>query len=368
MSPLFEDIEVRPAPDFYGASSAASPEIQVVNPLTDPEWDERVGTLPQSHFFHGAAWARVLHETYGFQPAYFVALKQGRLSALLPFMEVDGFVEGRRGIALPFSDHVEPLAHDSTQLPRLLAAMEAHGRRRGWRTWEIRSPQVGRPDTVHSVEFLRHELDLALGPATLYANFDPAVRRALRKAEKAEVRIRGAESVEAMRTYFELHCRTRRRHGLPPQPWEFFENLWRYVIEEGHGRLLLAYYQGEATAGAVFVHAHRSALYKFGASDENHLDLRPNNHLFWYAIKTFALDGFERLDFGRTSLSNAGLRRFKLAWGAHESRFACTKYDLRRNAFVKERDPVKGWYNPLFRNLPLPVLRFVGERLYRHLA
>ena len=342
--------------------------IRVVSPLRDPEWDQRVARRTEATFFHGAAWARVLCETYGFEPSYFAAFDHGHLVALLPCMEVDTFPRGLRGVCLPFTDHVAPLAESATQLTALFEAMTAHGRGRGWRTWETRGGRDQVPGAASSVQYYQHALDLTPGLAALFCDFDPAVRRALRKAERSALEVRAERSAEAMATYYALHCRTRRKHGLPPQPWAFFESIQRNVIAGGGGRLLLAYHQNRVLAGAVFFHWGGSVLYKFGASDDAHQELRANNHVMWHAIESYALDGFERLDLGRTSLANAGLRRYKLGWGARESQLSYLKYDLRKSAFVSERDAADGWHNALFRVLPLPLLRVIGARLYRHLA
>lgn len=342
--------------------------VRVVNPLHGGDWDDLVGPLPGSTFFHGAAWARVLHDSYGFAPSYFAAFAGGSLSALLPCMEVETFPGGRRGVCLPFTDRVLPVARGADLVPDLFEAMTAYGRERGWRTWESRGESNQRPDGASSVEYYQHTLDLTPGPAALFCGFDASVRRALRKAERSEVEVRAETSDKAMATYFTLHCRTRRKHGLPPQPWTFFQNIRRHVIVEGQGRLVLAYHHQRPVAGAVLFHWGKEAVYKFGASDEAYLDLRPNNHVLWHAIESYAFDGFERLDLGRTSLANAGLRRYKLGWGARESRLSYHKYDLRKDVFVLGQDVAEGWHNALFRMLPPPLLRFIGRRLYRHLA
>lgn len=352
----------------WGADEGRRLAIQAVDPLADPDWDDRVGNHPGSTFFHGAAWARVLRETYTFSPSYFMVLEGRSVRVLLPCMEVDTFPGGRRGVCLPFTDRVAPLVESAAQMPALFEAITAHGRARGWRTWESRGGHDQLPGASSSVEYYEHTLDLTPGPAALFCDFDPAVRRALRKAERSAIEVRVESSCEGMATYYDLHCRTRRKHGLPPQPWAFFANIQRHIIAEGQGRLLLAYHQERAVAGAVFFHWGKSALYKFGASDEAHQELRANNHVLWHAIESYAFDGFERLDLGRTSLSNTGLRRYKLGWGARESQLAYLKYDLRLGQFVSGRDVSEGWHNVFFRVMPLALLRAIGARLYRHLA
>jgi len=44
------------------------------------------------------------------------------------------------------------------------------------------------------------------------------------------------------------------------------------------------------------------------------------------------------------------------------------KYDFRREAFVTDRDKVFGWFNGIFRLMPIPLSRMLGLLLYRHLS
>ncbi len=88
----------------------------------------------------------------------------------------------------------------------------------------------------------------------------------------------------------------------------------------------------------------------------------------WEAIKWYAAKGYASLHFGRSSIANEGLRRYKLGFGTAEYKIDYFKYDYRKAAFVAERDKVFGWFNGVFRLMPIPVSRMVGRLLYRHLS
>src|ERR1700744_1745570 len=63
-----------------------------INPLQNPDWDALLLSRPDFSFFHGAAWARVLAETYGFTPCYFFSGNSEAPDALLPLMETDSWL------------------------------------------------------------------------------------------------------------------------------------------------------------------------------------------------------------------------------------------------------------------------------------
>ena len=121
-------------------------------------------------------------------------------------------------------------------------------------------------------------------------------------------------------------------------------------------------------AGAVFLHFRRSAIFKYGASDERFQELRPNNLVFWRAIEWHSAAGFTEMDLGRTDRGQEGLRRFKLGWGAVERPIEYVRCDCRNGNFLTQSDRVHGWHNLLFRVMPGPLSRLVGAAAYRHVA
>ncbi len=90
--------------------------------------------------------------------------------------------------------------------------------------------------------------------------------------------------------------------------------------------------------------------------------------MMWAAMRRCAEMGLSTLSLGRTSLSNEGLRRFKVGLGAVENKQQYVKYDFSSKQFVGDIDRVQGWFNSVFSRLPLPVLRLAGAALYPHLS
>ena len=87
--------------------------IEIINPIEYPNWDELLLTSDQSIFFQTSAWARVLCESYNYTPLYFITKDNGRLTSLIPVMEVSSFITGKRGISLPFTDYCPPIDRKS---------------------------------------------------------------------------------------------------------------------------------------------------------------------------------------------------------------------------------------------------------------
>jgi hypothetical protein len=337
--------------------------LEPVNPLEHSDWDAVLARRPGFSIFHSAAWTRVLSETYGYKPVW---QKVG--DALLPLMAVDSWLTGRRGVALPFTDFCPPLCESQKDFGPLFQNAVALGKKNGWKTIDFRGGRQFFNDAPASLSFYGHTLDLTAGEKALFENMDGSARQAVRKAEKDGVTVQVSRSEQAMRDFYRLQCQTRKRHGLPPQPWRFFLNIWRHILSENLGMVALAEQEGEKIAGAVYFFLNGHAIYKYGASDFRWQQLRPNNLVMWEGIKWLARNGAQTLHLGRTSRSNDGLRRFKLNLGAVEEAIEYVKFDLRANRFMVDAEGISGWHNRVFRALPVFLSRCAGQWLYKHWA
>lgn len=355
--------------ETHDSTSSTAPEaLTVVDPLRRPGWDSLVEAHPQSSVFHGSGWARVLAQSYGHTPMYVCRFRGGQLVGLLPLMGISSPVTGRRGVSLPFTDFCPALKERGQDGHDLYQFAVETGRARRWKYLECRGDCRGWVGSTTSLSFYGHIIDLAGGEQAVFNRFDSAVRRGVRKAEAAGLKVDFSSEPEAIETFFDLHCGTRRRHGLPPQPFRFFENIQRHLLQAGRGFVATVRLNGQPLASGVFFSHGREALYKFGASDFAFQQHRPNNLMMWGAMRHCIARGNLAMHLGRTSLGNDGLRRFKLSLGAREETVQYSKYDFLSEKFVSDTDKVEGWFNHVFRALPLPLLRVAGRVLYPHLT
>jgi hypothetical protein len=341
--------------------------VRRINPLTAGDWDETSRGLGGA-VFHESPWARVLTRTYGYRPIYFTIADSNATYGVLPVMEINSWLTGRRGVSLPFTDECHPVGCDAVTFRTLLDQAIAFGQTRRWRYLECRGGRDLLTATPASVSYYGHHLNLRGDESQLFARVDSAGRRAIRKAQQSEITVEFAHTQEATAVFYALLCKTRKRHGLPPQPWSFFAAIHDEILSKRRGCIVIARRDRTPIAGAVFLHSGSTALYKFGASDETYQQFRGNNLVMWEAIRWHARQGFATLDLGRTSMANSGLRQFKLNLGAEERIVDYFKYDLRTDTFVSDTDRSTGWHSRFFRSLPQPMSRLIGTVLYRHIA
>ena len=331
-------------------------------------WDDRVGVLPNCTFFHTSHWARILRESYQYEPIYLTTFRQNDFQTVVPLMRVDSCFTDRRGISLPFTDHCQWLINGYNDNLNFLDEVIAQTRTLNLKSLEVRGAGALLEDKPASVNYFGHSIELTQNTELLYSRFQNNVRRNIKKSEKEGVTVRIENSTEAMNDFYRLHCLTRRRHGLPPQPIRFFKNIQSSIISNNLGHIITGRFAGNVIAASMYFHFGDRVIYKFGASDMTYQHLRANNLVMWNAIVHYAQLGYQLLDLGKTEVQNEGLRKYKLAWGAYEKIISYHRYDLIKNKFVVAHTKEQGWYNHIFRKMPIPMLRLVGSILYKHAA
>ena len=343
--------------------SVPKPVMVLLDP-SDTRWAAFAATQSRAGIFHHPAWIKMLADCYGYRP-FVVAVRDtdDRICAGLPMMEVNSLLTGRRWVSLPFTDHCVPLSCDAESLNCLSVSLAHLSQDRKIPRIELRY-EFPFQSAARTCSHVLHTIPLSPDSDSVARRFHSTHRRNIKVAVNRGVRIERGEKREHLEAFFRLHLRTRRKQGVPVQPWRFFDRLGLALIEQGLGFVLLAYKDGECLAAAVFLHWQHTLTYKFGASAENGLNLRPNNLLFWTAIRWGCENGYTLFDMGRTDLTNSGLRAFKSGWGAEEIPLIYSVLSSTSSHPASGR--LTKIMHHVIRRSPLWVCRLIGELLYGH--
>ena len=336
--------------------------------LTDPCWEAFVAGHPGATPFHHPDWARLVAGCYGFRGFALVTRDAtGAIRAGLPVVEVRHLRTAPKWVSLPYTDYCPPLASAPREQEDLAAALERVSRAAGVGRVEVRGPLAG---STAGATALRHVLTLDRDPGKVYAGFHRSqVQRNIRRAEREGLTVREATRPEdLLGTFYRLHLRTRRRQGVPVQPRRFFRMLWENAISTGLGSVVIVQASDQPIAAAVFLAWNETVIYKFGASDDSAWSLRPNHLLFWHAIRVACEQEYRWFDFGRTDAGQAGLRNFKLSWGATEEPLVYRTLGGKPKPAAAAEGRAARVLGPVIRHGPLLLCRAVGETLYRYVA
>ena len=350
--------------DINGLSSQI--DSRFLSP-TDERWIEFVASKPQATIFHHPAWLKSLAECYGFRPFVIAVCNTGgQVLAGLPVMEVRSRLTGRRWVSLPFTDYCPPLYDDPDALSQLthdlVCLYETGSVPKIEIRWELPACLGIR---AHSDYYL-HTVRLASNPQAVMKKFERTHRQNIGTAEKRGVRIECGVEPEHLRRFYQMQVETRRRKGLPVQPWKFFDLVGKQILAQGLGFILLAYKDAQCLAGGLFLRWQQTLTYKYAASSTEDHQYRPNNLLSWTAMRWGCENGCTVFDLGRTEVENTGLQRFKKGWAADES--ALTYSTLSAAPPSASESKLMPAMQTVIRNSPLWVCRATGTLLYKHIG
>lgn len=344
--------------------------IYEIDPLKDGRWGKLVGRHPAGSLFHTCGWLAALRRTYGFEAAALTTSGPGEaLENGLVYCRVRSWLTGTRLVSVPFSDHCEPLVGGEGDLAQLLGGFRTRVREGGYGHGEIRpwGAVAGQEWGFGPAQrYVMHRLDLRAGAEAVFRGFHKdCVQRKIRRAEREGVEVERGNSAELLEECYGLVIQTRRRHGLPPQPLEWFRNLGECLGEAL--TVWVARKEGRAAAAIVTGRQGRVMVYKYGASDAAMHALGCMPYLMWRAVQDGVERGMEWLDLGRSDEGQSGLIAFKDHLGAEPSVISYWRWPQGTSGTGSV-----GWGRRMLGNvcerLPERWLKGLGSAVYRHLG
>lgn len=341
----------------------------IIDPTTDALW-HRLVDHTDSSVFHSPRWMRVLADSYGFDLRALVAVDEsGEPRAGIPFGRISDF-KGERIVSLPFSDYCDPLVGDAEEWRGLIDRLMAEGCPVTLRCLHNQVPLSDeRFELANRAKW--HGMELRPDLETLWSGLDGSARRAIKKAQQNGVVVRVAEREEELRAFFEMHLGVRKhKYRLLAQPYRFFENIWRHLVQQHQGFLLVALHQEEIIGGVMFLEWKDTLYYKFNASSPRHLSHRPNDFVIWNGIQMGKAKGFHRLDFGLSDWDQEELVRYKRKYASEEKTISFLRYEPNGGPTPRERE-ARGLLSQLTEllvdeSVPDSISDRAGDILYRY--
>ena len=340
-----------------------------VDPISDLRWAKLITNNPQASLFHDPRWLRALNLTYAYHPLVLTTSSPGMpLCNGILFCEVDSWLTGRRLVSLPFSDHCEPLVNNASDTELLLQHARHEVDVGQYKHFELR-PLLCQPSTVCGLgamrSFMFHRLDLRHPIETIYKGFHKdCIQRKIRRAERESLNYEEGNTEKLLRQFLGLMRMTRRRHGLPTQPEQWFRALIACFGEDL--KIRIASKGNTPVASIITISHHRTMVYKYGCSDYSASRLGGTPLLFWHAVQDAKNSQKEELDLGRSDINGEGLITFKDHLGAKSFKLQYWNYPSRTYR------PLNPWLKIISKKAvelsPDFLLQMAGGLLYRHIG
>jgi len=365
-------------------------KVLTLDELGKEKWDLFVSNHRHSSIFHTSAWHLTIETSYRYETKYHVVQNpDGTIRSAIPSMTVRNLFLGKRTVCFPYSDHCDPLLGDPADFKELTDSVVSSAPKGNveFRFYKVNRdvPGLNKDESYVNYVLPLRESDnenffilsssffLPESIDRLYNNLHPScIQRQIRKAQKNGVKIREGKSISDLKQFCNLHLLTRKRHGIPSQPFRFFKNLRSEFCDAF--RLFIAEYEEKPVAAMILLDhilsssffLLSSSFYKYGASNQAGLRLGANPLLFWHAIRRAVELGFQEFDLGRTSRADRGLADFKRHLGAAPKPLHYLAPGKSTGSL--EKGTIQSLAGSLFSVLPTRINQMSGSLFYRYLG
>jgi FemAB-related protein (PEP-CTERM system-associated) len=325
-------------------------------------WDRFVTEQPTGSFFHLIGWKRAVERAFGHQAKYLLALRDGRMAAVLPLFLVRSRFFGRFLVSNPFAVYGGICSEDE-EARRLLIQ---------------RAEQMAADLQVDYVEFRNRRPDpSSWAQSDLYVTFiddlpeDPqdCLRNLPRKARAAARQSIGfglqAEiSLDQLDRHYQLNAVQMRRLGSPGLPKAWF----RALAEEFNDRatIVTVTLQDRPIASVLVFFFGDTVLPYYSGSLAEYNRYHPSNFMYLKLMEYGVGQGYGRFDFGR-SRKDTGPYRFKRHQGFTPQPLPYQFYLHRAEEIpsVNPSNPKFDLPKLIWQKLPLPITKWLGPKLVR---
>lgn len=349
----------------------------LIDPVKDPRWDRFVESHPFGLICHLSGWKQVLEESFPHMKGYCLALlddDNDSIRAALPIFEVKSILTGKRLVSIPFATNCDPLISSNEDMRKLLDAAINLSTTLGCSKMEIRTlaswPLIKDSRLCSVVHNKSHQLLFETAPEELIEKFSGKARWTIKKSMKSGLDLQIGSSESDLLEFYNLYVRTRKRLGLPPQPYLFFKLLWRKFSPSKFITLLLVRHEGQLVAGLIMFKFKERCSWDYLATDTSFNHLNTNYFGVWEAIKLAHAEGYKIFDLGRTGINNEGLMSFKGRWGTKVIDLPQFYYPKKICSSLNYPEASVSYklIRKISKNVPDSIFKFMGNFLYRHLG
>jgi hypothetical protein len=297
------------------------------------EWDEFASRCTDLIFYQ-SIWSEVLWKGLGGQPLYFYLMDGGEMVAGLPGVLLNFKIIKILYASIPYGN----MLGDPSYFPAFMDLLDQELKKKGIDQVRITQPPFSKSYQPLSFKFATSKcslLDLrGFDKDRIRDGYRSEVRRAVRKAKKNGLSVRGLSSREEVEAFYRLYLSSMKRNrAMARYPRQWFHAVFEILVRQKKADILLAIKDENVyAAGVVLIYSPTSCHYLHNGSVETYLESRPNDLIVDHIIQAGVQEGKIFLDFMGSDPQDLSLIRFKEKWGSHS-------VDIK--TYVKDYHPMK---------------------------
>ncbi|WP_459877795.1 FemAB family XrtA/PEP-CTERM system-associated protein [Desulfothermus naphthae] len=352
-------------------------DVKIIEATEDfmTKWDEYVLNHSYSNVYQLYNWKKVIHETYGHEGYYIVAISNNmEIVGILPIVKINAYGFVKKFTSIPFSDLGGVLAENKKIEELLIEYALAKAKNENVRSVTLRQQERLRldgaiknfhyPHLIIKKDKVRLILELKKSSEQLFTSFKSKLRSQIRKPMKEgfTVKIGGLELVD---DFYKVFGKNMRWLGSPVHSKDMIKNTVKYFSPMCK---IFAVYKEKIPVACSLILEFKDMVYNPWASSlREYSRLSPNMLLYWSMLEYSCDKGYKYFDFGRSSVGG-GTYRFKKQWGAEEKQLLWYIWSKKRNKHKIEHSLlIKDMFIKIWRKTPLSLTNMLGPFLRRYI-
>jgi len=332
-------------------------------------WSDYVERHPLATSAHAVQWKRLIERVFGKHCYYLQAFSGTTLVGVLPLVHMRSMLFGNYMVSVPYVNYGGVLADSPAVEAALLKESADLARKLGCGSIEYRESAARDGDAPGHTDKCRTDkvamiMPLPATEEALAKQLGSKLRSQIKRPQRENPEARlGRE--ELLEDFYEVFARNMRDLGTPV----YTRELFRTVLQEFPSSYLIVIFLQGRPVSAAFLLGHRDMLeIPWASTIEDVNPLSMNMLLYWEVLRSAVARGYQRFDFGRSTV-DAGTFRFKKQWGA-EPKQLYWYYWLAEGGEMPNLKPDNPKFNFVIRcwqKLPIAVTQLIGPHIVKHL-
>lgn len=271
----------------------------------------------ERNLFSSREWMQAIYDTYHTKIFVKYIPEGGGVRSYIIYTVVKNFLEWKICVS-SYCDYCDGYVEDLEDWKLFLAALRAQYPAYRIAIRNLRDELVRQLPQLQVLSKERyHILDVRGDLPVVWKRTHDSFKAAVKQSQRMGVVVKRCPRSELVK-FYDLHLAVRKnKYHVFPQPFKFFDHIWRQYMEHDKGVLLGAYSpEGEFIGGNIYLICGDTLYYKFNTSNLGSLKFRPNNLLFWEGVQYAKERKLKFLDLGSSGCDQEGLILFKNHTGA----------------------------------------------------
>lgn len=340
----------------------------------------------RSQIQHSLEFSHMIKETYkNCKRKYYILIKNNSVVALFPFFTVKSRLFGNRMISVPFLDVGGFLGeYEEGDVEELISTIRNEKDKVG----NLKFIEIRMNELMENFEKDRKKLlDIGFSEDSskkqiilditnqddTWKKFHKHTRNEIRKAEKSGLILKKIDNKDEIKRFYKVYFDEMKNFGTPCHSLKFFTNIFSVMNKKAIG--FNCYHEKNLIASIILFHESERAYIAFNVSNPKYRNFKPNDLLYWEAIKWSIKSGIRYLDFGQIEITDDknsrayGLYKFKSKWlgKIYQRSYFYFSTAKKEDTFKEKKEGYKK-FRKTWSKLPGFIIRYLGPKICSQLG